>query len=388
LLPSLSWLQVHLFSRQMPEHQQHLLPLVEREVAGLMSARIYPDKQIEPFPDNQPMLITTLLLNAAACHLRDPYVCRRPCLAARNALHLAAAAIALQPRYGKAYFRAACALAKLKSEKSIRSAHAIMRYAAQLEGRPAAELLAHLPPLPPGALDLPLCGGEEVNAVEQLMYVIYYWPYLMRRHAPAGQDFLLQLPGGLGELPPLLLHAGFALFDAEANVAEAMVRKERGNAAFVVGDTAGALREYNTGINHLRALTALHLQYNSKDMAQAVDDRCDPSDDPDRDLILMRYLLATAAVMDMLPYQGQTCVEVLVDAATPLYPHDQVLPPVDRLPGCNDMPSLIGRFWTQLKAKFMEPYGGVEGLLANPQAWTHHYPGMHPVNINWGNFFY
>jgi hypothetical protein len=144
-------LQVQLFNLKIPScpPQRQLLPSIEREVAGLLGSQVYPGKRIPAFADSQPMLITSLLLNAAACYLRDPAVSNDPTLAPRNTLHLAAAAITLQPRFSKAYHRAACALGKLGGAdlESLEAAHAIMRYAAQLEGRPAAELLAQLPPL-------------------------------------------------------------------------------------------------------------------------------------------------------------------------------------------------------------------------------------------------
>jgi hypothetical protein len=265
-----------------------------------------------------------------------------------------------------------------------------MRYAAQLEGRPAAELLAYLPPLPPDAVEMPAGCDRERNAMDQVVSAVYLWPYLMRCFAEPGQDFLLRLPGALAELPPSLVHPGLAVFDAEAHVDLALDFKERGNALFVAGDTRGALVRYTVGIDSLRALTALHLQHNSGAIAQAVNSLgVDPrsSEDPATAVAWMRHQLLPAVNILMLPYEGQDRAALMREMTTPLFDQNRPLPINSRLPGCRDMPSLIACFWKQLTAKFMEPYGGVEGLLANPQAWTHHHPNMHDANKSCASFF-
>jgi hypothetical protein len=359
---------------------QQQLSAVEREVAGLLGAEVYPGKQLAPFADNQPMLITSLLLNASACNLRDPSVCGDPALAPHNALHLAAAAMVLQPSCSKAYHRTACALGKLGGAESLRAAHAIMRHAAQLEGRPAAELLAQLPPLPPGAVELPF-GATETSALHTVMCMILSWPRLMRERAPAGQDFLLQLPGGLGELPRALVHASVTVIDTEAQVAAATEAKERGNTAFAAGDIRTALSEYRTGIDSLRVFTATYLSFKAEDLKLDVD--AQPPEDPARDIASTRHALQPLVCMQMYPYMGQMPVTTIRESAAILLKGCPPLPVTSRLPGCKDLPALIGTFWSQLVDKFMEPYGGVEGLLANSRAWKHHSPVLEAsVRVN------
>jgi hypothetical protein len=325
------------------------------------------------------MLITSLLLNAAACHLRDPSACEDPEIAAHNALHLAAAAITLQPRYGKAFYRAACAMGKLGADgdrESLSAAHAIMRYAAKLNGRPAAELLAHLPPLPPGAVEMPFSDPD--GAMSHVLATLYAWPLLMRERAPAGQDFLLQLPGGLGPLPPSLVYSVMAACDAEVLVPEAMEAKESGDIAFMAGDTPGALSQYNGAIDHLRPLTALHLGLNRYDVSLAAVNqaRITTSDPSAAVVVKLRSLLNVLMRLEIDPYQAVDHIALVTEQAT-IFPHHLNLPSAARLPGCIDMASLMNRFWRQVTAKFMEPYGGVEGLLVNDQAWKHQTPDLH-----------
>jgi hypothetical protein len=246
-----------------------------------------------------------------------------------------------------------------------------MRYAAQLEGRPAAELLAQLPPLPPGAAEMPF-GGLESGAMDLLLSLVFEWPLMMRRLAPPGQDFLLQLPGGLGELPPSLVHSGSAACDAEWHVAVAMQAKERGNTSFVGGITVGALREYNTGINHLCALTARHLARINQTWVLPVQEGQSFVQDPTAAVEMVRHALGPLIHIELFPYQGQHYVRAIREDAAVLLYGSPPLPAAIRLPGCSDLPSLIGSFWNQLTAKFMEPYGGVEGLLVDPEGWKHH----------------
>jgi hypothetical protein len=130
-----------------------------------------------------------------------------------------------------------------------------MRHAAQLEGRPAAELLAQLPPLPPRVTEVTFLA-----AMRQVVGLMFNWPGLMRERAPAGQDFLLQLLGGLGELPPSLLHLWVVTGDVEWHVTAAMQAKERGNTAYAAGDTHAALIAYRTGIDSLRPFTPAYLE--------------------------------------------------------------------------------------------------------------------------------
>jgi hypothetical protein len=347
------------------------LPSAQREVAGLLGAHVYPGKQLAPFADNQPMLITTLLLNAAACHLRDPTINADPSLAPHNALHLAVAAIVLQPRYGQAYHRTACAMAALGTDIDLGSAYAIMRYAAQLESRPAAELLAQLPPLPPGAVELPF-GDDMSGALHEVMKRLFTWPLLMHARAPPGQDFLLQLPGGLGELHPSRVYDVMAALDAEMHVTMAMDAKECGNAAFAAGDTAHALREYNAGIDCLRVLTAEHLRCIVK---AAGDAKMDPDAiDPATAVAIAQYMLAPVVYVGMQPYKGPKYAAVCWNIASCFCKACPPLLPSQGLPGCRDLPALVRAFWSQLTAKFMEPVGGAEGLLANDGAWTHPEP--------------
>jgi hypothetical protein len=348
------------------------LSKIEREVAGLLGADVYPGKRVPPFTDSQPMLITSLLLNAAACHLRDPSVCGDSALAPHYAFHLAVAAVVLQPRYSKAYHRVACALGKMGNEECLRSAHAIMRHVAQLEGRPAAELLAQLPPLPLSAVKMPFGGGG--GAMHHVVLVMYEWPLLMRAYASPGQNFLLQLPGGLGKQAPWLVHAGIAACDAELRVDDALKAKERGNTAFIAGDTAGALREYTTGIDHLRALTALHLQNNSEVIKHGW--KSLSSSDPTTPVAKMRGMLAPLVDIEMFPYQSQQSAAWIRELTTVLFRDHPPLPPTGRLPDCKDLPSLIECFWGQLIAAFLEPYGGTEGILVNQDAWTHAVPNI------------
>jgi hypothetical protein len=359
---------------QFQHRHQRRLPSIEREVAGLLGSEVYPGKQLAPFADDQPMLITSLLLNAAACHLKDPSVCGDPALAPHNALHLAAAAIVLQPRNGKAFYRAACALGKLGAEgdlKNLRAAHAIMRYAARLRGEPAAELLAHLPPLPLGAVAMPF--NSDTGAMYHLLPQLCEWSRLMRERAPAGQDFLLQLPGGLGELPPHLAYAPVAACDAEVNVGFAMDAQERGNDAFHAGDTTKALREYRTGIDYLRPLVAMHLQRNGQAISQAMNDQMDadptPSD-PEPMVVMVRNTLANVIWLEMFPYHPEGRITLIRNQASGFFSTNQLAPAI-RLPGRNNMAALVGSFWSQLVVKFMEPYGGMEGPLRDNRIWPH-----------------
>jgi hypothetical protein len=263
-------------------------------------------------------------------------------------------------------------------EDDLQAAHAIMRYAAQLEGRPAAELLAQLPPLPLGSGEMPI-GGDS-GATYHVALMLYQWPGFMRRCAPPGQDFLLQLPGGLGELPPLLVHAGLAACDAELRVDDALKAKERGNTAFMAGDTAGALREYNTGIDHLRALTALHLIRNSEAINRGPGAARTPYSAPSDPTLAVAYLrqaLAPLIQIELFQYQSHQNATSAKEVATILLQDLAPLPPALRLPDCNDLPSLAGCFWRQLVTSFMEPYGGVNGLLVNQGAWPHPMASMH-----------
>jgi hypothetical protein len=368
-------LQVFLQSLDAPLEQLSKLQLsaVEREVAGLLGAQVYHGKQLAPFADNQPMLITSLLLNAAACYLRDPSACTcgDPDFAPNDVLQLAVIAMVLQPGYGKAYYRIACALGRVG--ETLPAAHAIMRYAAQLYGTPAAELLAHLPPLPPGAVELPI-----FLAMTQLMMVKLNWPRLMRERAPVGQDFLLQLPGGLGELPPSLVFNRIVIGDAEAHVALALEAKERGNTAFAAGNVRAALNAYHSGIDSLRPLAARYLQRMETSISLDAQ-RCGaPSmHDPAKTMTAMRCLLLLFTYIELFPYLGRKLTVILMEETATMYKSCPPLPPATRLPGCKDMHFLIGSFWTQLVAKFMEPYGGAEGLLAHHDDWKHHLPAYY-----------
>jgi hypothetical protein len=262
----------------------------------------------------------------------------------------------------------------------LQGAHTIMRYAAQLDGTPAAELLAQLPPLPPGAVELPF-GGHGTGAMDQVVSLMFQWPYAMRKRAPPGQDFLLQLPGGLGELRSLMVHTWVVACDAEAHVAAAMVAKERGNTAFAAGDIHCALSAYRTGIDSLRTLTAMHLQHNAQAMLQQSQRSVLPASSPEypaATLSIMRHLLAPLIYTELFPYDGgQYYPGVIRETATLLFREHPPLPPMDRLPGCKDLPSLIGTFWSQLIPKFMEPFGGMDGLLVHEGAWKHHTPNVH-----------
>jgi hypothetical protein len=339
-------------------------------VAGLLGAQVYHGKQLAPFADNQPMLITSLLLNASACYLRDPSVCGDPALTPFHALHLAVAAMVLQPRYGKAYYRAACALSMYGG--GVPAAHAIMRHAAQLDGRPAAELLAHLPPLPPGDVETSI-----LDALQCVACTIYAWPGVARELAPAGQDFLLQLPGRLGELPPSLASSINATFNAESNVAAALEAKERGNTAFAAGDMRAALDTYHNGIDCLRTLTATYLGKQITAVRQEVNARPLQLDGFALHLASMRLVLLPLLCLEMLPYKAPGYYAAQVSQkATTLLQRDGPLSPAACLPGVMDMASLVGTFWAQLTAKFTEPVGGVEGLLAHEDTWKHRKPMM------------
>ncbi len=361
--------------RQLSQQQ---LSTIEREVAGLLGAHVYPGKQLAPFTDNQPMLITSLLLNAAACYLRDPSVRGDPALAPHNALHLAVTAMMLQPRYGKAHFRAACALGKMGDDICRSAAHTIMRYAAQLEGRPTAELLAQLPPLPPGAGELDYAGHAR-SALHHVVYLMFVWPCMLRARAPPGQDFLLQLPGGLGELPPSMVHIDAVACDAEAHVAAALEAKERGNTAFAAGDVRGALSAYHTGIDCLRPITARYLQRNDRAFRMDVRSRKLTASPSDRAyaVVSTRVLLLPLICAQLFPYQGLHCAMTVMERAALMFAAScPPLPAASRLPAgmsLGDMTPLVGSFWNQLTAKFMEPVGGVEGLLVNSGAWISKY---------------
>ncbi len=376
-------MQVHLRGAELPFEHPEEWSSVHREVAGLLGAQVYPGKQLAPFADNQPMAVTSLLLSAATCHLKDPDINSRSSLSAHNALHLAVAAIVLQPRYGQAYHRTAHALSRLGVESGLQAAYAIMRYAAQLEGRPAAELLAELPPLPFGVVELPL-GGLTNGALKEVGTWMFMWPLLMQTRTPRGQDFLLQLPGGLGELSSPLVHRQVAACDAEMQVVAALMAKARGNTAFIARrDTAGALREYLAAIDHLRALAATHLIRNceaaSPELLAAGCQALDPNvpQDPATAVAIVRRVLAPLVRDVLFPYQGQGRCALYRETATIFLKDYPPLPPIRRLPGCPDLPSLAGCFWSQLIAKFMEPVGGAEGLLASEFVWSHHAATMH-----------
>jgi hypothetical protein len=228
-----------------------------------------------------PGLLTSLLLNAAACYLErgssdDP-------LAPHNALHLATAALCLEPRCSGAHLRVALALDRLGiaggGPTVTAAAHAFMAAAADLARCKPAEargMMALLTPMEHSPSS-PAAGGEVgvatgsgslpsyAEAHATLLGVLLGWAAVMQELAPSqvagtGDDaaaFQLWVPGGLQAPPP----AG--LLRCEAIAAHLGVRREaaaaartRANAAFFSGDTAAALTEYSTGIDQLRALGA------------------------------------------------------------------------------------------------------------------------------------
>jgi hypothetical protein len=154
-----------------------------------------------------------------------------------------------------------------------------------------------------------------------------------------------------------------------------MAAKERGNTAFVAGDTAGALREYVTGMHHLRALTAMHLQRNGQ--AFFLDSDLPFVSDPASAVAMARNPLALLTHIQLFPYHGQRFVRSMVEAAAMLFQDTQPLPASTRLPGCSDLPSLVGRFWSQLSAKFLEPVGCVEALSLSDSWWPHDVAPIH-----------
>ncbi len=349
-------------------------------MAGLLGPDVYHGKQLAPFTNSQPMLITSLLLNAAACHLRDPSACGDPALTPRNALHLAAAAIVLQQGYGKAFYRAACALGKLGSAdwRNLGAAHATMRYAAQLQGCPAADLQSQLPPLklPSGFHLPPFC-----HAMLRMLILLTEWAALMRQRAPAGQDFLAQLPGGLGPIPPVIACPSTCLADAAGRAASAFAAKERGNAAFASGDTAAALREYNSGIDHLRGLTFWHVQrhfdgrYEDAIMLCGADTRLGAA--PAAVVATLQNSMALFASIVLHPYQRATWVEAVDAVAAGLqevaangmrYP-PRLGAPAAGGDGTSALKSQTGRFLSQMVESYLEPYGGQTGPLMDVESW-------------------
>jgi hypothetical protein len=224
-------------------------------------------------------------------------------------------------------------------------------------------------------------GGYH-GAMKHLMAMLYAWPLLMRLRAPAGQDFLLQLPGGLGPLPPALVFVVTAACDAEAHVAAAMGDKQRGNTAYMAGDVDAALRHYNAGIDSLRLLTGMHLERNRQAISQAalalVMVELIPLD-PSAMVGAVRSALNALMHLEIAPYQPEGRIALIRVQAAKTFKDHLTLPPATHLPGLNDTASLVGTFWSQLTAKFMEPYGGMGGILANPDAWKHPVAGMHII---------
>jgi hypothetical protein len=202
------------------------------------------------------------------------------------------------------------------------------------------------------------------------------WALHMRLRAPPGQDFLWRLPGGLPHISPLLPCHRMATMDAEAHVQWSMLAKQRGNDAFVAGDIATALRHYFTAIDHQRPLAFWHLQRATASVSQeAAVANMSPAvhRSPGMCMARMRYLFLPTTVVTLYPYQGLTYASAVRDVAK-IYPRPPTLSTRARLPGCQDLQSLVGRFWSELTAKFMEPYGGPEGALVNGDAWPHRIP--------------
>jgi hypothetical protein len=273
----------------------------------------------------------------------------------------------LQPRYGKGYYRAACALGKLGTVKDVSAAHSIMRYAAQLEGSPAAELLAQLPPLPPNTASEP----PLYTAMEHVLRLLSEWPLLMCQRAARGQQFMWRLPGELSRVPLIMVCPRMARLDARCHGTHAMVYKQRGNAAFVAGDTATALQEYEKGINRQRTLAFLYLLRNEDSIEQAAMAAAaagDDVDDPHACMLQMRYMMASRVYGMLYPYLG-------LQYATTIKQGIQLLPGSLRLPEnirdrgrCDDLPTLALKYWDHIISLCMEPFGGMQGPLVKVDA--------------------
>jgi hypothetical protein len=236
-------------------------------------------------------------------------------------------------------------------------------------------------------------GGYH-GAMAHVMATLYTWPLLMRERAPVGQDFLLQLPTGLGELPPTLTDLWLTASDAEAHVAMAIEAKERGNVAFVAGDTSGALREYMSGIHHLRPLVGLHMQRNGPAIIHAAMARSATeiaAHDTAAAVSQSQAWLWPLIRIQMFPYVGQRLAADISVLATIVLCQTTPLPPAARLPGCNDMASLVGRFWRQLTSRFMQQGGADGGPVVSSDAWAHDKPTffttLHPLDCQMNPLF-